>query len=170
MERGINRLLVKAGEGDVSALEALYRELGDGVYGYALSILSDKSAAEDMLQDTFVHVFTMAHTYTPGRSGRAWVYAIAKNLCLDRLRTVKHSVPLPEDGGEADIAAMDFISDVELKDALAKLDGDSRRIVLLHLAAGLKFREIAALHGEKQSKVEWVYYSAVRQLSSYYIV
>lgn len=172
MKRGINRLLAKIGEGDVSALEELYRELGNGVYGFALSILSDKSAAEDVLQDTFVRVFTMAHTYTPGKNGRSWVYAIARNLCLDRLRAAKHSAAQSEDGEDADpdLAAMDFIDDVEMKDALAKLDGDSRQIVLLHLASGLKFREIAALHGEKQSKVEWAYYSAVRQLSSYYKV
>lgn len=172
MERGINRLIIKTGEGDVSALEALYRELGNGVYCYALSVLSDKSAAEDVLQDTFVRVFTMARTYTPGRNGRAWVYAIARNLCLDRLRAAKRTATQPgtEEDAEQDVAAMDFIGDVELRDALAKLDGDLRQIVLLHLAAGLKFREIAALHGEKQSKIEWAYYSAVRQLSSYYRV
>lgn len=165
-------MLVKVGEGDISALEKLYRELGNGVYCYALSILSDESTAEDVLQDTFVRVFTMARTYTPGKNGRVWVYAIAKNLCLDRLRAAKHAVPRSEDGedGEPDPSALDFVSDTELKDALEKLDGDSRQIVLLHLAAGLKFREIASLHGVKQSKVEWTYYSAVRQLSSYYQV
>ena len=173
MENGINALLAKVAAGDAAALEALYRNLGNGVYCYALSLLSDAGAAEDVLQDTFVRVFSAAHGRKPGKSGKAWVYAIAKNLCFDRLRAKKRAAPMAEGGGPedpADPAALDFVADTELKEALAGLDGDSRSIVLLHLASGLKFREIAALLERKQSKVEWAYYSAVRRLSEYYRV
>ena len=170
MDFETDRLLRSIGRGDTASLETLYHALKGKVYFYALSLLNDKDAAEDVLQDTFVHVFTLAGTHTPGRNGRAWIFAIAKNLCLDRLKSSDRSVrPLEENEEQhSDSPSGDFIRDLELKDALMRLEKKPRDIVLLHLAAGFKFREIAGLLGEKQSAVQWAYYSAVKALSSYY--
>ncbi len=167
----INRLLAKAGRGDGAALESLYRQLGNGVYCLALSILGEKGAAEDVLQETFVRVWTMAHTHSPGKSGRSWILAIARNLCLDRLRAAQNAGPSQEGEEErSGSEALSFVDNLELKDALGKLEEQARKIVVLHLAAGFKFREIAALLGEKQSRVQRAYYAGVEQLSAYYTI
>ena len=170
MKADVNRLLLEVSRGSTSALEALYRELGGSIYGLALAFLSDKDAAEDVLQDTFVHVFTMAVTHLQEKNGRSWILTIARNLCLDRLKSPQYTVRqiTEQEKQQMDSAALDFISDVELKEAVALLDAFSRRVVLLHLAAGFRFREIAQMLGEKQSSVQWIYYAAVKKLKAYY--
>lgn len=172
MDFEINRLLMNISRRDTASLEILYDKLKNGIYLYALSLLDSRTAAEDVLQDTFVRVFTLAHTHAPEKDGKAWIFTIARNLCLDRLKSSEGSVQPLEEGGEKqpNFAECDFVSDLELKDALLRLEKKSRDIVLLHLAAGFRFREIAALLGEKQNSVQWTYYSAVRKLSSYYEV
>lgn len=168
----VNRLLAQVARSDAAALEALYRKLGKSVYCLALSILGETCAAEDVLQETFLRVWTLAHTHTPGRSGRSWIFAVARNLSLDRLRSADGKAgPAPEDAGfpEKD-GALSFVDDLELKDALGRLESRARTIVVLHLAAGFKFREISALLGETQSRVQKTYYAAVAKLSAYYTV
>ena len=46
-------LILRIAEGDTAALEVLYRQTSASVYGFALSILRDPTAAEDVMQDTF---------------------------------------------------------------------------------------------------------------------
>jgi len=165
----VNLLLKKISFGDMQALGELYLALKEGVYCLALSILRDTGGAEDVLQDTFVRAFRLASTHRPAGDGRAWIFTIAKNLCLDTLRAAGRApVPLDDDSGETDEAGLNFIEDLEVRESLAGLDGTTRRIVLLHLAGGLKFREIALLLGMKQDTAEWKYYSALRRLSAEY--
>jgi RNA polymerase sigma-70 factor (ECF subfamily) len=166
----VNRLLTNICRGDTDALEALYRGLKDEVYRFALSILMDTGAAEDVLQETFVRAFALAYTHKPGMNGRAWIFSIARNLCLDRLRAAKRASKLMQESDDdlPDRSSLDFIEDIELREALASLAEDSRRILLLRLAHGFKFKEIAECLCLKQSAAEWKYYSAIRQLSKHY--
>ena len=53
-------LILRIAEGDTAALEVLYRQTSASVYGFALSILRDPTAAEDVMQDTFVSVMHRA--------------------------------------------------------------------------------------------------------------
>lgn len=66
--------------GDMDALEWLYRELRVPVFAVALAITADRGLAEDVLQETFLRVYTYARSYQPGSRPRAWVAAIARNL------------------------------------------------------------------------------------------
>lgn len=170
MKADVSWLLLEVSRGSTAALEQLYCELGSSVYGLALSLLADPAAAEDVLQDTFVRVFTMAAAHSPDKNGRSWIFTIARNLCLDRIKSPQYTVRqiTEQEKQQTDSAALDFIADVELKEAVALLDSFSRSIVLLHLAAGFRFREIAQLLGEKQSSVQWTYYTAVKKLKAYY--
>ena len=49
-------LILRIAQGDTAALEVLYRQTSSSIYGFALSILRDPVAAEDVMQDTFVSV------------------------------------------------------------------------------------------------------------------
>jgi RNA polymerase sigma-70 factor (ECF subfamily) len=73
--------------GDMDALEWLYRELRVPVFAVALAITADRGLAEDVLQETFLRVYTRARTYRPGSTPRAWMVEIARNLALDTVRS-----------------------------------------------------------------------------------
>ena len=66
-------LILRIAEGDTAALEVLYRQTSASVYGFALSILRDPTAAEDVMQDTFVSVMQSASSYQPSGKPMAWL-------------------------------------------------------------------------------------------------
>ncbi|MFN7035711.1 MAG: RNA polymerase sigma factor [Bellilinea sp.] len=86
-----------------AALTALFEQYADRVYHLALGLLGDEDAAEDVVQDTFLSVFRNRFQFEGRSSAGTWLYRIAYNLSLDRLRS-KQTLPLPEDDGfdEAD--------------------------------------------------------------------
>src|SRR5438552_7576614 len=55
--------------------------------------------AEDVLQDTFERAWSSRETAADGASQRAWLYRIATNVCLDRLRRQKLVRSLPIGAG-----------------------------------------------------------------------
>src|SRR3954452_13322655 len=105
-------LLVRVADRDRFAFEALYRRYVRSVYGIALRRLRDRQRAEDAVQETFTAVWRSAASYKPERGPAApWLYAIARNAIVDRLRArtdtlaeapeVASGEPGPAGGAEA---------------------------------------------------------------------
>lgn len=81
--------------GDPAGLESLYRRYADRIHAYARSIVDDDTAA-DVLQETFLLAQQrVGQLRDPARVG-AWLYAIARNECLAKLRARKRTVVLAE--------------------------------------------------------------------------
>src|ERR687884_1949030 len=82
-----SELIQRAGDGDRSAFETLYRRYARPVFGLALRRLGDRGRAEDAVQDTFASVSRAARSYRPERGpGGPWLYAVARNAITDRGR------------------------------------------------------------------------------------
>lgn len=81
-----------------AALTALFEQYADRLYHLALGLLGDEDSAEDVVQDTFLAVFRNRFQFEGRSSAGTWLYRIAYNLSLDRLRS-KQTLPLPEDDG-----------------------------------------------------------------------
>ena len=85
--------------------DALYRDARDDVYAYVVTLLHDRSAAEDVTAQAFERAFRKARSYDARRGGeRAWLFGIARNAALDELRRRKRTAALvadPEDAGVA---------------------------------------------------------------------
>ena len=80
-------LLQRIAARDESALASLYDQRSSLVYGVILRILHRPSDAEDVLQETFVRVWSRADSYDPQLgSPSAWLARIARNRAIDRLR------------------------------------------------------------------------------------
>ena len=80
-------LLQRIAMRDESALAAFYDRHSRLAYSLIVRILGDSSDAEDVLQETFVRVWTRADTYEPLLgSPVTWLTRIARNRAIDRLR------------------------------------------------------------------------------------
>src|SRR2546425_2903738 len=89
-------LIQRAGKGDASAFEDLYRRYARPVFGLALRRLGDRGRAEDAVQETFAAVWRSARTYRPERGpGAPWLYAVARNATIDRARSRPESTGEP---------------------------------------------------------------------------
>jgi RNA polymerase sigma-70 factor, ECF subfamily len=83
-----DELVVRVARGDRAAFETLYRRYIRLVYSLALRRLGDPHSAEDAAQEAFAAVWRSARTYRPERGAAApWLYSIARNAAVDRLRS-----------------------------------------------------------------------------------
>lgn len=161
----LERLLSGVAAGEHEALDALYRRTRTAVYAMALSYLKNAHDAQDLTQDVFVRVWERAEQYRGG-SPMAWILAVCRSLCLMHLRREdRHTSPDPALWDALpDEAALSPQERAILSDALARLDEQERRIVLLHAAAGLKHREIASLEQLPLPTVLSKYHRALKKM------
>ena len=161
-------LLVRVGQGDRQALEALYRLTSRAVYGCLLSIVKNPPDAEELMQDTYLQLVSSAGSYRPQGKPRGFILAVARNLGLMRLREERRfpaageeeTETLPADGNEAGRAEDRLV----LECAMRVLGDEERQVVMLHAVAGLKHRETAALMGLPLSTVLSRYHRALGKL------
>jgi RNA polymerase sigma factor (sigma-70 family) len=147
--------------GDPGGLALAYDRYADPLYKYCRSILSDPADAADAVLETFViAAFRLDGLHDTERL-RAWLYAVARNVCLRTMRarrTMAASAPvqapdvtaaggLPgDDTGQADLLAL-------IEDATWGLNPAEREAIGLQLRQGLEPAEIAAVLGMSRNHV-----------------
>ncbi|MCI8303131.1 MAG: RNA polymerase sigma factor [Lawsonibacter sp.] len=165
--RELENLLLLTGTGDREAFGLLYTRTRGAVYALSLSLLHDVQEAQDVSQDVFVRVWENAPGYRAQGSPMAWLLTIARNLALTRLRQGGRQVGLEPEEWEAIPAGLPAVSPEDrqiLQQALARLEAEERRIVLLHAVTGLKHREIAGLLELPLSTVLSKYHRGLKKL------
>ena len=144
-------LLVLYANGDPGAARALTLRLTPRVLGFAARMLSDRTEAEDVAQEAMLRLWRMAPGWQQGEARVAtWLYRVASNLCLDRLRRSRPrglgDVAEPEDTTPGAVARMIEADRVlALDKALATLPDRQRQAVMLLHIEGLSNPEIAAV-------------------------
>lgn len=161
----IDEALAETAKGNAEALRIVYEQLRPVVYSLAFSILKEKQAAEDVLHDTFVRVYERAATFRPGTHPKAWVVRIARHLAYDAYRRRKRTVPDDEDRAADTAAEHTLVQKLDLADALLRLGEIERQIVILHVMAGLKHREIGEELGLPAGTVRWKYRQSLSKLA-----
>ena len=73
---------------DHYALNLLYENYSDSLYGVILKVTRNEEIAEDALQETFVKVWKNAHKYDSSKAKLfTWLFRIARNTAIDKLRS-----------------------------------------------------------------------------------
>ena len=143
----LEHLIACLAKGDVERLEEFYQLTSAAVFGLALSVVQNYHDAEDLTHETYVKVWRSARTYEARGKPLAWIYTIAKNLALMKIRDRKKYDLFPENGGvDSTINTKDFaIEDrIVLQAFLRELTDEEQSIVVLHAISGWKHKEIAA--------------------------
>ena len=142
-------LLVRVAGRDRDAFEVLYRRYIRSVFGLALQRLRDRERAEDATQETFAAVWRSAGSYKPERGPAApWLYAIARNAVVDRLRS-RDDMPVEppdmtsDEPGPAERAESSYVS-WRVHRALETLPVREREVVELAYWSGLSQSEVAS--------------------------
>lgn len=140
-----------AERGDVEAFRKLFQSYAPRVKSYMMRQGADANTAEELTQETMMTVWRKASLYSVEKgSATTWIYTIARNLRIDRLRKEIAWVALPEgyDQQESPDALPDVVmSEQERKkrvqEALAVLPADQLEVVSLSYIDGLSHSEIA---------------------------
>ena len=150
--------------GDQAALKTLYEWVAGRAMALALRLLSDRSEAEDVVQDAFIEVWRRAGQYEAARGGAdAFVLTVVRSRAIDRLRArgsssrvaaeakregMLESAPPPPDAADA------RFNRERVQGALAALPPEQRRVVELAYYEGLSQSEIAVLTHEPLGTVK----------------
>lgn len=153
--------------GEWSGFERLYRESRDDIYAYLAYLLGDRTAAEDVLAQTFERAYRKRRHFDSGRGElRGWVFAIARNLALDELRRGRRETALDSEVLESmpSTTGEPAIERITVAAALHALQPRDRELVALKFFAGLGNREIASVVGRSETNVGSQLHRAIRKL------
>jgi len=159
--------------GDVSAFGDLVQRHKLALFNFILRQVHSTPTAEDILQDSFLRVIKSSLDFKHDARFCTWLYAIARNLCVDHLRKMsvrKHdsidgpssertpgTVPAPADP-HPQASAERSVQSMELRDrivaAVDALPEDQREVFLLREVANLGFKEIATVTGTTENTVK----------------
>ena len=150
-------LAARLGAGDDRALAEAFDRLGPAVYGGAYRVLGDAAAAQDVVQDVFVELWSHPGRYDPAAGPlRAYLVLLARHRAVDvvrsELRRVARQersyrlVPRQPDPTPLD-EAMESEATAAVRAAVRRLPDGQRRIVELAYFGGLTCREAAKAAG-----------------------
>lgn len=116
--------------GDGAAFGEIYDLLAPRLYGYLLRRVRDTAHAEDLLQQTLLHVHRGRSSFIPGADLMPWVFAIARRLLIDGARQSKRQVELAnEDAGKCAVSRTDAADDiVHAKEVASRLERELARL------------------------------------------
>lgn len=89
-------LVQRLQRGDLNALGELYERYKDLVYRVALAATRDQRAAEDILQECFVRLYTYARTVDTNRPLEPWLYRVTLNLVYDWSSKIRWMQPVED--------------------------------------------------------------------------
>lgn len=159
------QLLRRIAAADRDALGEFYDQTARPLFSVAVRMLGNTQEAEEVIQDVFVQIWTKAQTFDPAIGVPFhWAMSIARNRCIDRLRTrQRRSRVLVEmkDGVEAEPATGPAedppLSGDELdavRSAVVTLPKDQRQAIEMAFFGGLTHQEIAETLNEPLGTVK----------------
>lgn len=168
--RGVDEqgLVARSRQGDGRAQEALVTAYERVIFTLALRMTGDREEARDITQDVFLKVFRSLPSFDPRRRFFSWIYRIAVNECIDRLRTRRRQQPLDEsreDPADRPDAAAERqeISDA-VQAALLELKEEDRQMLVLRHWLHRSLAEIGESLGVPEQTVKSRLFEARQRL------
>lgn len=165
-------------KGDEKTLEILIRRYLKPIYSFSYHFTGDVESAEDITQEVFIKVWRNIKKFNKEHKFKTWIFAIAKNTCLDWQKK-KKTVPFSILDGEEKFSFSETIKDpaalpdelLEKRDvaavlnkALEKLLPKYRMVLFLRYNDHLSFCEIAEILGESIDTVKTRHRRGIQKL------
>ena len=159
-------------QSDPDAFAPLMRRHLGGVHHFVVRYVAPGAGAEDLTQEIFLRVVEQAAEFKHEARFSTWLYAIARNLCIDTLRKQAHRRHASLDEPSADGGSLgERVGDehprsggervaqgrqvaARIDEALVRLPEEQREVFLLREIASLPFHEIAAITGAPENTVK----------------
>lgn len=161
MDALINKRIKQVLKGDQNAYTDIVNLYQHKLYQICYRMLGNKQEAEDIAQEAFVRAYINLHSYDQKRKFSTWLYRIATNLCIDRIRKKKPDYYL--DAEVAGTEGLDMYSQIasseklpeetveqmELQDRIqyeiSRLPDKYRSVIVLKYMEELSLQEISEI-------------------------
>ncbi len=152
-------LLILVHEGDEQAMASLFDRYSRIVYSVALRVLRDPAAAEDVLQEVFLHLWRSPDGFMATRGSLGgWLTVVSRNRSIDVLRRKRptEQVDQMELASSYDLAAEAEHNGMmdKARSVIQTLPPDQRKTIEMAFFDGLTHTEIAAMTGEPRGTVK----------------
>lgn len=142
----IEQLMVRYQQADPAATTALIERLSPQLYRFFAAQLGSADDATDMLQDAWLRIHRVRHTYRPGEPLLPWVYAIARRVRVDsyrKRRRISLKEIVVEALSETASASRESAEVASFDQLIADLPASQREVLTLLKVNGLSLEEVA---------------------------
>ena len=158
-------LVARVRQGDEEAFRLIFDRYSRPVLGFIFDMVGERSLAEDLAQETFVRAYRGLEGLREEARLSTWLFAIAKNVAREHLRTRRRDAGNVEIDGEESFELHDRkptpageLLDKELngviRRALMRLDEDKRLVFTLKVLQQRSYEEIAEITGFSVGKLK----------------
>ncbi len=177
-DAALHRLMGRVAMQDRAALQELYRAAAGRLLAVVFRMLGDRGAAEDVVQDTFVTVWSRAAQFPALRaSPMAWLTSIARHRAIDVMRRRRPEQPLQwfdaegrehqhdvaDESGSPLQQLLAFQAEGQLGDCMSRIEAEPRAAITLAYWEGLTHDQLAQRLGKPLGTVKaWIRRSLAR--------
>lgn len=168
--------ITKILDGDNAAFAVLVNRYKNMVFTLAMRMLKNKEEAEEISQDTFVKVFKFMNRFKGDSKFSTWIYRIAYNSCLDRIKTYKKRYDTVgiDEFTEHKVKTLETAFDLmdrsdrekSVKECLQRLAPDDSVLITLFYYEELSLQEISKVVGIDQNNVKVKLFRARKRLAT----
>jgi RNA polymerase sigma-70 factor, ECF subfamily len=144
--RDLQTLMTRYQQGDFAAATVLIDRLSPQLYRFFSVQPTSRGDADDLLQETWLRIHCIRHTYRPGEPVLPWLYAIARHIRIDHFRKKtraasreQHLEEIPDVASERSRTG----DDPDLRAMLAPLPESQREVIEMMKIAGMSLEEVA---------------------------
>jgi RNA polymerase sigma-70 factor (ECF subfamily) len=164
-------LVWKFNRGSKDAFRRIYEKYKDDLLGLAVTLLRDRSIAEDVVHDVFISFAATTGGFQLTGTLKGFLSTCVANCARD-----KNKMKVGQNVEQDLIESIDTVSDcpldnaidceesIRLQDLLARLPYEQREVIVLHLHQEMRFREIAAGLGVSINTVQSRYRYGLQKL------
>src|SRR5579864_5142153 len=140
-------LMVRYQTGDASAAAVLVHRLSAQLHRFFLIHFVSRRHADDLLQETWLRIHEVRHTYRSGQPLLPWLYAIARNVRVDHYRKTRRQQEreerLAEDRDVPEPVARCTPASPDIEELLANLPESQREVIFMLKVTGMSLDEVA---------------------------
>jgi RNA polymerase sigma-70 factor, ECF subfamily len=138
-------LMAQYQQGDFSAATALIHLLSPRLHRFFVVKFASRGDADDLLQETWLRIHKVRHTYRAGEPVLPWLYAIARHVRVDHFRKAVRTTTREQSLEESPelAATLSAGEDPDLEALLAHLPESQREVIEMLKIAGMSLEEVA---------------------------
>lgn len=173
VDEKLETLMARYQAGDFTAARRLIDRVSPQLHRFLDAQSATHADTDDTLQETWLRIHRVRHTYRPGEPLLPWIYAIARRVRVDHyrkaMRATVRELPL-DDLPDATAAAPAVFGHAEdLEQLLAPLSASQREVLEMLKVAGMSLEEVARATscsvGSVKQKVHRAYETLRRTMS-----
>lgn len=179
MERSDEQLMLEYQRGDREAINSIFQKNKSRIINFCYGLLGNRADAEEAASEVFLAVVKYKDYYDPKRTFSTWIYTVARNQCINRIRKRNKTVSLwfavegsdkheswdIPDGGEN---SREILAENErahhVRKAITRLPYEQREALVLKQYHGFSYAEISKILNCSLDKVKVLIFRAKERL------